>query len=294
MAEQLRWIGLRRKAPAPRLRLIAFPYAGGSAAVYRRWLEDLGRRKEVDFIAIELPGRGQRSSEPLLNSVDQLMENLCTTLLALSDLPCVLFGFSMGALLAYESALQMTLQASCPRYIVLGARIPHFAQRRPRAKDRPSRQAITEKVQRLGGMSSELLKSDLYESHLLPILDADFGMVDSYVRPFPQVLPCPILALAGTEDPEVSPDEIRNWRIATGRGFELEVIEGGHFFLHSGHSQVILTVNRVVEEVLSAVGEESDLAIASSSEAQRWAAHPARLNERSFPRRTGRQHSAEG
>ena len=47
---------------APRLRLVCFPFAGGTAALYRRWRDALPATVEV--CAVELPGRGLRIGEP--------------------------------------------------------------------------------------------------------------------------------------------------------------------------------------------------------------------------------------
>ena len=48
------------------IRLFCFHYGGASASVYREWVKDLV--DYTDLIAIQLPGRENRFSEPLLNS----------------------------------------------------------------------------------------------------------------------------------------------------------------------------------------------------------------------------------
>jgi medium-chain acyl-[acyl-carrier-protein] hydrolase len=95
-------------------------------------------------------------------------------------------------------------------------------------------------------MSHTLIESDLFDSQIFPNLQADFAMVDNHHRAVPQILPCPLLALAGKDDPDVSVDQMRMWSVAAGSGFELEQFDGDHFFLHSAHERVIDTVNEVL------------------------------------------------
>src|SRR5712692_2211820 len=102
-----RWIGLRRRARTPRLRFITFPYAGSGASAYRRWLTDLAHEDWLDFVVVQLPGREKRISEPPYTEIGPLLGELEWVLSALVDLPYVLFGYSMGALLAYELALRL-------------------------------------------------------------------------------------------------------------------------------------------------------------------------------------------
>src|SRR4051812_31942496 len=68
-----RWIGLQRYTSSPRLRLIAFPYAGAGASVYRRWPPDLAFEGSVDFAVIQLPGRERRHGERLHTDLGPLV-----------------------------------------------------------------------------------------------------------------------------------------------------------------------------------------------------------------------------
>src|ERR1700726_1837203 len=55
------WIAYRRPRPGYRLRLFCFPYAGGSAMIFRTWQN--GLPTEVEVCPVELPGRGTRLTE---------------------------------------------------------------------------------------------------------------------------------------------------------------------------------------------------------------------------------------
>jgi len=55
------WLPFRRRLAAPRLRLIALPYAGAGPSVFRQWAETLPA--DVELCAVQLPGRETRFNE---------------------------------------------------------------------------------------------------------------------------------------------------------------------------------------------------------------------------------------
>ena len=60
------WLHCCRPVPSARLRLYAFPYAGGGAAVYFSWAAALA--PEIELWAVRLPGRETRLREPGITS----------------------------------------------------------------------------------------------------------------------------------------------------------------------------------------------------------------------------------
>jgi medium-chain acyl-[acyl-carrier-protein] hydrolase len=243
--EPERWIGLRRPARAPLMRLIAFPYAGGGASVYRRWLSDLAHEDWLDFVAVQLPGRERRISEPALTELSPLLGKLEWALSSLTNLPCVLFGYSMGAVFAYELALRLVGRGVLPRLLILAARTPPYFGKARAPRGAMQRDELIARVRRLGGTAPGLIDSSLFDDYFLPTLRADFGLVDTHHREVPQILPCPLLAFGARDDPEVTVEQIMAWG-AAGRSFELKLFDGGHFFLHNAHEEVLRVVNAVI------------------------------------------------
>src|ERR1700722_458046 len=85
-----------------RLRLFCFHYGGGTASIFHDWRDDIDPR--VQLVAVQLPGRGTRFQEPLLYRATAIVDALVAELTHWLDRPYVLFGHSLGSLLAYEVA----------------------------------------------------------------------------------------------------------------------------------------------------------------------------------------------
>src|SRR6266852_2720465 len=88
--------------PQAALRLLCFPYAGGTASVFRTW--HLALPGEVEVYGIQLPGRAKRFVEPAFTRAPDLVEVLAPALESLLDKPFVFFGHSMGATVGFELA----------------------------------------------------------------------------------------------------------------------------------------------------------------------------------------------
>jgi surfactin synthase thioesterase subunit len=244
------WVGLKRSATKTRLRLLAFSYAGAGASVYRRWPADVLSPESVEFVAVQLPGRESRRAEPLYTRMAPLIDSLERWISPLLDIPVVLFGYSMGAVVAYELTLRISCAHRAPAHLIVAARKPpHLVK--PRAEETmSSAEEIMRKLRKLGGVAPQLLVSDVFEQQYLPVLQADFCVVDNFHREWPQVVPSPLLALAGARDPDLSLEQVRAWSATAGRGFDMHVLDDGHFFLHSMHERVLELVNGVLAQHL--------------------------------------------
>src|SRR5215216_2206361 len=111
--------------PQARMRLFCFPYAGGTAAVFRNWPRYLP--SEIEVCAIQYAGRGGRLSEPLSEDVVDVMNGVYSDLQPLLKKPFAFFGHSMGALVSYEFArrLQRENQPGPFELFVSGCIAPH-------------------------------------------------------------------------------------------------------------------------------------------------------------------------
>jgi medium-chain acyl-[acyl-carrier-protein] hydrolase len=233
------WQVCSRPDSTAALRLFCFPYAGGGASVFRRWGAAL---PGVEVRAIQLPGREARLREPPLHRLEPLLEILLDVLRPALDRPFAFFGHSMGAVIGYELARQLRREGGpMPRRLfVSGREAPHTPSERAyhTLPDPELRQALAT----LGGTPREVLEHDELMELLLPLLRADFSIIENYRYEPGQPLDCPITALGGTEDRGTPLPAVEGWVMHTCGGFEMHTLPGNHFFLHSGEEQVLQIV----------------------------------------------------
>src|SRR5215468_8965797 len=92
--------------------LVCLPFAGAGASFFRPWGALAGERVEV--VALQLPGRERRIDEKPYLDVPSAAEGLLPEVSARLDpaRALVLFGHSLGAVLAYELACRLTARGS--------------------------------------------------------------------------------------------------------------------------------------------------------------------------------------
>lgn len=84
------------------MQLFCLAHAGASAMPYARWRKRLPRWLEV--CPLELPGRGAREGEPLCQDLPALLADLRQAWSRECNGPYLLWGHSLGAMLAFELA----------------------------------------------------------------------------------------------------------------------------------------------------------------------------------------------
>src|SRR5690242_16693573 len=104
-----------------KVHLIAFQFAGGNRYSYRPLQRELGR--QIELCTVELPGRGRRSSEPLLTDLPALAADVFQAVAEYArGVPYALFGHSMGAQLAFLSARRLLERGlPAPRALIVSA-----------------------------------------------------------------------------------------------------------------------------------------------------------------------------
>lgn len=105
-------------------RILLFHHSGGSAARYSRLLTPLP--SHLARQSIQLPGRQERFNEEPFDHIDPLIAALIELLgPELSSTPYVLFGHSMGALIAYRLTVELTRQGwNAPAGLIISSWLP--------------------------------------------------------------------------------------------------------------------------------------------------------------------------
>ncbi|MBK3497212.1 thioesterase [Viridibacillus sp. YIM B01967] len=229
-------------------KMFCIPYAGGSANTYYQWKRYI--TDHIELVPVELAGRGSRIRDPFYPDVDAAVEDIYQTVFRqLNDNePYYLFGHSMGSILVYEL---------CRKIQATGKRQPEhifFSGR-----DAPSNHKVTEivhhlpdqefikKVKLYGGMDERILENSALLDLFLPIMKADFKIIENYgYLSIKELIKSDISILIGKEDAFLTEEKVKMWAEETSKNCEIYAFEGGHFFLFEHPEKVAACINDII------------------------------------------------
>jgi medium-chain acyl-[acyl-carrier-protein] hydrolase len=245
------WIVRFRPDEAAGVRLFCFHHAGGGASAYRPWVDRLP--PDLELCAVQLPGREGRLRERPFQRMAEMIPVVTRAIEPLLDRPFVLFGHSLGGMLAFETARELVRSgAPAPAHLfVSGRRAPTSPERDPRVSLLPDERLIEEVRRRWDGIPAAVLEEPELLELLLPTLRADLTLVESYLYGPGSALDCPLSCFGGMADPSTSPVELARWRDHTSGPFSLRMFSGAHFFVQSAREQVLAAVQEDLGPLLA-------------------------------------------
>ena len=210
--------------------LLCLPFAGAGASVFKDWNR---YGSAVRVVPVQLPGREQRFAEPAYKTMSMAITGLGHELRAQMPVTerLVLFGHSLGALLAYELCHELAARGSLrPAALVVSGSASPWDQRVTKSGGLAD-DAFIAQVERLAGYAHPALQDRELRELLLPTLRADVQLHESYSRSPRPPLSVPILVVRGVEDGLVDRRASAGWsRATTARCIHRE-LPGGHMYL---------------------------------------------------------------
>jgi len=206
-----------------RKRLIVIPHAGSGAAPWFGWREQLP--DDVELRVARLPGREIRFGETPLTSAREVIAELARAVSSLSPLPLVIFGHSLGALLAY--GVSASLRGAARALAVSGQTAPDRTVPHGDLLRLPDIELAAEASRRWHAVPTELLDEPEALAIFLPTLRADLALVDSCCAWTGTPLDIPLLVFAGTGD-DLCADGVHRWAAYTRGGMRLVRHPGVH------------------------------------------------------------------
>ncbi|WP_017582726.1 thioesterase II family protein [Nocardiopsis valliformis] len=245
------WFDQRFRSRNARQSLYCLPFAGGTANFYADWAGRLGG--SVELVPVQLPARGPRMTEPPVPDIGTAADEIASAIRAEPTAP-LLFGHSMGAILAFEVARRLQGTGEPPGFLFVSGRpSPRLIRPRRRVSDL-SRSDFLRMLRDYGAADEEILGNDELVDLLLPMMRSDFSLIERYRYRPGAPLSCPILAWCGDEDPEVAPEEMTGWGKETSADFEQFTLSGDHFFLREHSDEITGAVRRAAARVANAGG----------------------------------------
>lgn len=245
----MRGIEFLKKDEHSNIRVIFCPHSGSGASFFFPWLKELP--VNVEYLAIQLPGRGSRFNEPLQKDMGAVIDSLLIDFKNLREKPFVLFGHSLGGLVCFELTRRLqSLSLPLPSHLIVsGCRAPHISLRRGTLYNLPDKEFILE-ICRYNGMPTEVFNdSDELLKIFLPILRADLQISDTYRSLEKTILHCDITALTGYDDPIVFEEDAKAWFEYTAGNFNFFSMQGDHFFINTSKDKVLAVIEKIIKKV---------------------------------------------
>lgn len=236
--EQERWLRELEAGRAGHPALVCFPPGGGSATSYRGLAASFGPGPWV--YAVQYPGRQDRIAEEFVTSITALADRIAAAIENRVPAGPVLFGHSMGATVAFETARRLEARGrTVAALFVSGRPDPAFAD--PGTLHRGADADLIDELERLANDPAgvAILRDEpALAEMVLPAVRNDYRAVETYRYRGGERLRCDIVALLGRSDPTTTPEQSARWRDHTSGDFAVRLFPGGHFYLDEQQRQI--------------------------------------------------------
>ncbi len=222
------------------IKVLCLPCAGGSATMYLRWRRMMPAF--VELIPVELPGRGSRIDEPLIEQFDVLIEQLANEMQRDLNGRYVLFGHSMGGLLAYGLTRELAWRKRpLPEALFIsGSAAP---SERGLSLFQFNDAALIADLRRQGGTPEVIFETPELLEITLSVLAADYRLCQSFFYEQLDPLALPIHVFAGRAD-TINVERLAAWQQESSAMGSLSWFKGGHFFLREDEDVFIQQLNQ--------------------------------------------------
>lgn len=234
----------RQEPLRSRRQIWCFPHAGAGAAEFSSWPD--AASKDILVCAIRLPGRERRTTDgSRFKDLYEASAAVAAEIGSLIEPTAVFYGQCFGAYLAYEVIVQlMHAGATLPRRLFVASQVAPMRTPPVLPEERISElegTAFRAAVREIGGLPST------FPEQLWPLVEAairaDFQLSESF-EGASDVIPVPITALVGSDDSQMSPDDVQGWRALSTQDFNVQIVPGGHFLNRSSPSEVIQIIDQ--------------------------------------------------
>lgn len=228
--------------------LFCLPYSGGSKNIFYKWTKNLS--KDINMIPIELKGRGERTNEGFYKDIKDAVDDVVNIINKYSsDEDYIIFGHSLGGLLAYEAYFEIIRRnMKIPGIIIFSGCAAPFLKRKTENISNLPDEIFINKVISLGGTPKEITQYKELLDIFIPILHNDFRIIEEYEQnKNPQKISCKSKIIYGHNDRMVNPNEIICWKECTEGEIEFYEIEGNHFYIKTEMEKVVEIINESIK-----------------------------------------------
>jgi len=258
------WLQSWTSRLTPLVDLICVPGAGAGASSYRPWQRNL-----PGYIALhvcQLPGRENRIDEPGVSDLQHVVGQISLAYLngRSAVRPLILFGHSMGGVIAFELAQKLQAQGAAPTAIVLSASTPPRSQPQSKSKSKSksgettstlSDEALKQLLLTYDADNQPVVENEELFASLAPVLQSDFQLLRSHEI----VEECTLSdvdahLMSGDSDLVVSRKSVARWEPFFDGSISHHSCSGGHQFpFRESEAEVVALLSQLAHRTLAKV-----------------------------------------
>ncbi|NLM18986.1 MAG: thioesterase [Clostridiaceae bacterium] len=230
------------------MKIIALPYAGASATAYYKFREPF-KQAGIEFVPIEVPGRGLKSDQELIPSIVGMVDAIYGEVLTeVGKEPYCVFGHSMGGLLAYELCKKLISDPAFtnkPLKLLVSAR--STAAEPPDEEttyDKPLDEFKESILAYSLTTSEQVFEDEKLMEYFLPIMRNDFEAVECYSYEEFSDFNIDIAVFWGRDDLMSTYESVAAWADLTDAFCRIYTFDGGHFYIFDDNN----FIDKVIQE----------------------------------------------
>ena len=212
------------------MKVFCLPPAGGSAANYIKYVQKSDHY--VTFIPIEYPGHGALLKHNALEDMSSLVKYVAKKIadyLSKTD-DFIIFGHSMGAMIAYEIAqhLDKNKDDRIRHVFFCGCVSPACIIDTYNKYVLMSDDDFVEQIHAFGGIKKEMMNNSVFREVFLKILRTDFRIISEYIPRMDEMNISVNIMVA--EDDILTKGKYKSWKMFCSN-IDFHIFTGGHFFV---------------------------------------------------------------
>ena len=236
-----------------RINLICLPFAGASIYSYRDITTQIA--DFINIIPVELPGRGQRISEPLLSDIHKIVDDAFLQIKAHINIPYAIYGHSLGTLLGFllvKRILNENLQQ--PIHLFFSGRGGPSVQDKDKHIHALPKKEFIKKLHEYEGSPQEILNDEGIMEFFEPVLRADFKAITTYEYKKDIPFDIPMTVMIGTNE-DTTYEEAMKWQDETSKEISIRQFPGGHFFIYQHTREISKIFSDTLQNSLEIIGD---------------------------------------
>lgn len=214
-----------------KIQLFCLPYAGGTTEIFHEFSSYFN--KNIEVIALEYAGHGSRRKEAYYENFQLMVEDMAELMNQQMKLECeiVLFGYSMGSIVAYEIYAQGLLKKK-PQNLFFASHEAPDVEWESKQYYKKSEEDFFHLLQNLGGFERcnlDMLQNRFFQKlHFEPVRE-DYRLLGQYKMSKKVKLDVPTVIFYSPVD--IKRDNIQKWKDFLCEKSEFIEIGENHFFI---------------------------------------------------------------